>query len=508
MDGSPPDGNSEPSSFIRLIAAVIAFMVIVALSMVYADKKSVMANWKTERCKLPIMLTSFLYKPSDYSGSTSDFAQENFNFCMKSFASSAIKKAAEPALKATSGQIDAQGTVGQLQKSIRQMIANVTGNFSDQLKGIYNRYKIGRGQAIRIFQYLRSATSRLEGVIGAFMYTGLSAFVSVINTVEFIVWVVIGIIIALTIIFILLFFYLFPFTPLILAVITSLVAAGLGTLIGGASSVFCFADNTMVILKDGSLKSIKELKIGDILLDDGVVEGMFVFDGSDTPLYDYKGVLVSGTHLVYCPRTKKYMEVERNSLAKLTTVKVDKVYCPIVSSRHIPVQNGTGGLSLFCDWEEVSTPASEAAWMKKVAEVLHSDVTTYASEYAGFNADTVKVMNEDRKLISIKDVTIGSYVHNGLDLVKVLGSVKRKGKYVPGISDGVWVGEHGLKSWKQFFHPAPESDEVIDLYHLITDSGTFTIFYDGAAYIVRDATEVGINKIRSLTPIVLDELNK
>ncbi len=123
MDESP--NEEKPSSFIRLIGAIISFAVIMAFSMVYADKQSIMANWTKERCKLPIILTSFMYKPSDYVGSSSEFAQDNFDFCVKSFANAALKTATEPALQAAGSQIDAQGTVAQLQNSIRLMIANV-----------------------------------------------------------------------------------------------------------------------------------------------------------------------------------------------------------------------------------------------------------------------------------------------------------------------------------------------------------------------------------------------
>ncbi len=507
MDDSP-NGSEKPSSFIRLVGAIISFAVIMAFSMVYADKQSIMANWTKERCKLPIILTSFMYKPSDYVGSASDFAQENFDFCVKAFANAALKTATEPALQAAGSQIDAQGTIGQLQNSIRLMIANLQKDIAKQVDIMYNRYKLGRGQAIRVFQHLKSAIGRLQGTIGAIVYIAISSFVSIMNTIELIVWITIAIIIILTILFIILFFKLFPFTPLIITVVVSLVTAGLGTMIGGAASVFCFAPDTPVIMKDGKTKPISQLMPDDVLLDGGIVEGMFEFDGSKTPLYRYKGTLVSGTHLVYCPRVKKYMEVASHPDAVITNISVDRVYCPIVSSRHIPVQNMRGGLSLFCDWEEVSTPVAEAAWMEEVCSCLGVKPERFADEAAGFEGGTVRVWNEEKKLIPINEVKIGSHIIDGQNMVKVLGIVKRRGQLVSGISDGVWIAQKGYRHWKQFFHPANSASKNTDLYHLITDSGTFTIMYDGVAYIVRDATEVGINRIRSLTPIVLSELNK
>ena len=506
MDGTPID--DKPSSFIRLVGAIIGFAVIMAFSMVYADKHSIMANWTKERCKLPIILTAFMYKPSDYTGSASEFSQDNFDFCVKAFANVALKTATEPALQATNGQIDAQGTISQLHNSIRLMMGNLQGDIAKQVGVMYNRYKLGRGQAIRVFQYLKSAIGRLQGIIGGIVYIAISSFVSVMNTIELIVWITIGIVITLTILFIILFFKLFPFTPLIITVVVSLVTAGLGTMIGGAASVFCFASDTKVIMKDGKTVPIKDLSIGSILMDGGIVEGMFVFDGTKTPLYKYKGTLVSGTHIVYCPKKKKYMEVADHPDAVLTQTTVDRVYCPIVSSRHVPVQNSAGGLSLFCDWEEVSTPAAEAAWMEEVCACLGTRPERFADEVAGFDGQTVKVWNEEKKLVPIKEVQIGSYIIDGTNMVKVLGIVQRRGNIVSGISDGVWIANKGYGDWKQFFHPANLQRNNTEIYHLITDSGTFTVMYEGIAYIVRDATEVGIDKIRSLTPTVLSELNK
>ncbi len=510
--------SEKQSSFIRLIGATLGFGIVMAFTMVYADRTSIMNNWTKERCKVPIMLSSFMYKPSDYVGSSASFAQDNFDFCVKEFASRALKLAAEPAVAIAGSQIDAQGTIGQLQNSIRLMVGNVYRDFAKQVGHFYNRYKIGRGQSIRVFQYLKSAVGRLQGIIGGIVYIAISSFVSIMNTIELIVWITIAIIIILTILFIILFFKLFPFTPLIIAVVVSLVTAGLGTMIGGAAAVFCFPGDTPVIMKDGHTKHMSELVAGDELLDEGIIEGMFVFDGSKTPLYRYKGILVSGSHLVYCPRVKKYMEVASHVDAILTEEKTERVYCPIVSSRHIPILNGNGGLSLFCDWEEVSTPVAVEAWSNMVKETLNVPKDTIIADVAaGFNAKTVRVWNNEKKLVPINEIKIGTQiVDDRMELVEVLGIVKRREKWTPGISNGVWIQDR-RNMWKQFFNPANDrqqssmsegQNEDIDIYHLITSSGTFTIMYEGIAYVVRDATEVGIDRIRSLTPTVLSELNK
>jgi hypothetical protein len=52
------------------------------------------------------------------------------------------------------------------------------------------------------------------------------------------------------------------------------------------------------------------------------------------------------------------------------------------------------------------------------------------------------------------------------------------------------------------------SDGIGYYYVYLIDGGFETVMYEGKKINVRDATEVGIENLRSLTPTVLDELNK
>ena len=85
----------------------------------------------------------------------------------------------------------------------------------------------------------------------------------------------------------------------------------IGGVVGGViGRVFgCFLPNTLVSMSDGSKK-----KIIDIELKDNVAIGGFVFATGKflvNDIYDYKGIKVSGSHLVnekgnwFCEFTKK-----------------------------------------------------------------------------------------------------------------------------------------------------------------------------------------------------------
>lgn len=71
-----------------------------------------------------------------------------------------------------------------------------------------------------------------------------------------------------------------------------------GTGRSGSSNVGdwgCFVPETLVEMFDGSTKAIADLRLGDHTRG-GYVQGIHIYGGA--PLYDYKGVKVSGTHYV------------------------------------------------------------------------------------------------------------------------------------------------------------------------------------------------------------------
>ena len=65
---------------------------------------------------------------------------------------------------------------------------------------------------------------------------------------------------------------------------------------GGSGSNSCFARGTRIRMRDGSLKRIEEIKVGDELASGGRVLAAMVFEGE--ALFDLRGTLVTGGHLV------------------------------------------------------------------------------------------------------------------------------------------------------------------------------------------------------------------
>jgi len=119
-----------------------------------------------------------------------------------------------------------------------------------------------------------------------------------------------------------------------------------GAIAGGVIGkvIGCFLPDTLVSMKDGSKK-----KIIDIELKDNVAIGGFVFATGKflvNDIYDYKGIKVSGSHLVN--EKGNWLKVQDSKLAKLISTKDTVVYTLGTKNRRILIND-----ILFTDYFDI-----------------------------------------------------------------------------------------------------------------------------------------------------------
>lgn len=503
MDEEP----SNKSSFIRLTASIIGLTVGIGLIMSMMERKSIMANWKDRRCDLGPMFGGALFKPDTYAGSASDFAAENFSFCLKAGARAMATMALAPAVNTMGQQINAGGVVTGAVNSLRNRLGSMVREFFDFfMEKIYGPFRRGIFEASRITQYLNSMIKRINAVIVAGLYSGITMYVTVQNAIKFVFWVCIMVITILASVFIIFFFGIIPFIGIITAVIALITSASaeLGPMLQGPAEVFCFAPGTQVATSNGGRCAVENLSYGTELLGGGVVEGLVRFNGAATTMYEVGGIHVSGTHIVF--DGGRPCSVADHSEAKPIDIMYPVVYCPIISNRILYAGHS---LTKFCDWEEV-TGSAEEAYDEEVRRILR--VHGSASLPPGFIGET-PVITKNNGLTSIKNIVIGDKV---LDFnntyVDVIGISQRKVKTTfcsasAAATDGVIYWNAGTWAYLEDGLGAKSGDEVVlDVYHLITSSGTFMVHLGGKVVHVRDFTEVGWQMIDELTPLVLKHL--
>jgi hypothetical protein len=113
----------------------------------------------------------------------------------------------------------------------------------------------------------------------------------------------------------------------------------------------CFSPETLVKLQDGNEVAMKDLKLGDVLINGSIVNGVMNILNETNPYYKIhsseldRDIFVTGSH--YIKDGKVYKAVKNFSGAEVTT-KIDReVSCLITSDHKIPV-----GEFVFWDWED------------------------------------------------------------------------------------------------------------------------------------------------------------
>ena len=116
----------------------------------------------------------------------------------------------------------------------------------------------------------------------------------------------------------------------------------------------CFDGETLIKMKSGELKKIKDIKIGDVLWDgQEVISTMILKGDAQNPYYqiydeyidDY--IYVTGTHKIYDSDIDEFINVEDYPKAKKTILWGKTLYCLITDNNRIDIGN-----HVFKDWED------------------------------------------------------------------------------------------------------------------------------------------------------------
>ena len=115
----------------------------------------------------------------------------------------------------------------------------------------------------------------------------------------------------------------------------------------------CFSPETIVKLQNGRSVMMKDLKLGDVLINGSVVDAVMKIKNENDPYYKLPGnILVTGSH--YVRYAGKYIHVKNVPEAKPTGTIDPVVYCLVTSDHKIPVGEYT-----FWDWEDNLIPTRE-----------------------------------------------------------------------------------------------------------------------------------------------------
>ena len=507
---------------------IIAFGLVFLLGLVISglERKNVMKNWDKRRCELAVMAAAGFFKDMSDPRTKTQFAKDNFDFCMGSFVDSFLNKLMKPVGAMFEKQVNLTDSSLGMLNSIRTINQTLYNTLSSYLEQFYRRFNNSVFEISRITQYFRMAMQRMNAMAVSMIYSGISMFRGMLNSIQLVIKVILiicGIMIAIIIV---LWFVLFPFIPLIISTLgaivttvfalTMVISATVADQAENSKGPFCFTKDTMIPLeKDGKeiFVSINHVKIGDKLVDGGIITAIIEMDGMNIPLYDVEGVFVSGSHLIK-GTDGEWKAVADDERAIVTNKMVDILYCLNTTTHNIPIKSNKG-MIYFRDWEEFAEEDTRGhyTWNYEVLKELNKYVSYDKWKKSLTISTEVPLLSENSKVKTsdgyqlLSSITIGNEKimdKNGKEQ-KVLGKVKGELEGVKG-KDGwhtelfEWIDD----VWIKGSSTVKEGKEKMIGENIITESGEFIIWDDDNKVdkVIRDFTDIGYKAIYKTYPLV------
>jgi hypothetical protein len=502
---------------------LITFGLLFALGLTIAnlERTTVMNEWTDRRCELPIIAAAAFFKPDSDPRTTSAFAADNFSFCLQTTVEKFITLFMAPINSLFGKQVGLTGDAMNMIGSIRNLAQNMYNAFLSYMDVYFKKFNRSVFEMSRITQHLRMAMDRANAVAVSMIYIGASIFRGIINSIQFMIKVILIICGIMLAIIIILFFVLFPVMPLILATLAAIITAVMvfaGILSSSISADandkmggLCFAEGTLVQTVDekGEMHAVPVEKIhnGDELADGcGTITAIIRMKGDNIALRNLHGINVSGSHVVK-GTDGEWKLVADDERAVPTEHRSRIIYCFNTTSNNLPIISSNGSIILFRDWEELSydDEKGQYIWNYLVSKMLHSNTkyTEWKDNIRPHCEDALMGRNVHVKTemgwIPISEIEFGQVVDRNGKSQDVLGCIKEH-VYHAEDNDGLWYTERYEEEqgvWKKSKNTVSIGSHTIDGFALITESGEYVIWDDKEKKekIIRDFTEVGYEEI-------------
>lgn len=514
---------------------LIAFGLLFALGLTISslERSSVMRNWDKRRCELPVTFTSMFFKPDWDPRTKSDFAKDNFNFCMGQYVDNFMKLLMTPINAIFGKQANLATSAIDMVNTIRNLASTLMNTLMGFLDTYYRKFNASIYEMSRIIQYLRMAMRRANAMVISMLYTGLTMFRGLLNTIQFVIKVILIICGIMLAIIIILIFILFPFIPIILSVLGAIISTVLilvmtisgevGAQASSDKSGFCFSEKTKIIIKENGKeieRSVCDIKIGDELSNNcGKITAVIQMNGKDVQLYNINGIIVSGSHLVL-GTDNNWKAVSSDERAQKASEKSKILYCFNTTSHCIPIYSEEiKDYIMFRDWEEIpdSDELGQYTWIYTILSSLNNN-TNYSKWKNGLKVSSdlpimgmkVKVLTavgyKELSKLKLNDKILDRNGNEQEILGLVYGEIQRikdgNGKWNTELyewRDGIWIkGCSTVKDGKGNAYGIT----------LITESGEIIIWdeIERKNKIVRDFTEIGYKEIYKTYPLVESRL--
>jgi len=288
-------------NWINFLYINIAFAIYIAGVFYYSQVAEIKANWPLYRCN-PI------YMP------LADNIEQNFVYCIQSMQTNFMGHLLQPLTFITGSLGSTLGSFMTEINSVRAMFSKIRTFFSDIIQSIFGVFLNLVIEFQRITIGIKDLIGKTIGIMVSVMYM-MDGSVKTMNST----W-----------------------------------NGPPGQMVRSLGK--CFYSGTRIRLLDGTIKTIKDVDLGDILEDGSVVESVMKIDNKREPvaLYSIKNegvdgdtIYVTGSHLIFDRETNKFVKVQDYRKAQPTNHNPEWFSCLITSHHRIKIGN-----ELFWDWED------------------------------------------------------------------------------------------------------------------------------------------------------------
>lgn len=526
------------------LSVIILLIFFVATTYYYVmdNIKPIVADWNNQKCNPAVIPFAGLINKPNGKG-TLEFTGENFTGCVQGILANIASYAFNPIYYMMKVITDSFSELVNAINGVRAEFNKIRNSIDDFSSDTMGRTLNITLPIVQMLIGIKDMGAKIVGTLSASLYTLMGSYLTMKSLFLFIIDLIVKILIILAgIIAALLVIAAIPIigAPAQIAVIP-MIATMIAILIPTIMiQVFmsdimklstpkapgvprCFAGNTLIALKPeyvynldatsssnklnnctyANYKRIKDIEVGDILADDGIVTGILQLSSSDQTMYMIDGIIVSGEHRIYYPTclAPEYLHAgwikvkDHPKAIEVEDFDEPYIYCLVTTSKKIEIGN-----QIFCDWDELvpDTKLYKNVYNNAIAMGYVPEETLFES----FNGkDIHKYLNnglyensvlelENGSFVAIKDIKVNSLLKGN---IKVLGLIKIDAQDLEGLYEFTLgkgtqiIGSHNLTLYlnnlgishdMENTHFVKYSKEIKGekyVYQLLTDKGYFHI---------------------------------
>ena len=475
-----------------IVSCLTLFVFFLLFSYYYIQThlKPIKADWVNQKCNPSVVPFAGLINAPP-GESKFEYTANNFSECTTSILSEIIGMFTQPIhfLSNITSEFfvllgEAIQKIRELFSKIRMVIISIIENVMYRINNVLIQLQVltikikkvlGKSQAVMTtgLYTIMASYLAMKSFFGA-MLEIIIVFLSVLAAIIFAAWWFIG---------------TWPFAAgatavfLTIAIPTGIIAGWLGHIlelttsnIPNAPSRGCFDENTEVEMKNGNLKKIIDIELGDILKDNSIVTGLFKIKRGNKKIYNLNDVIVTGCHDIYYHDT--WISVEDHpEKREIMDYSKQFVYCLNTSSKEIILNN-----MRFADWDEVDeTDIINLKYIFNQKIRNPKDIHKYLE--GGFDGDTLVELHEGH-VVQLKNLKINNKLKSGETIVGIVEisteNIETIKKYE--INNAIFIGGPNLVIKDKYLGKfntlnmgTPIQFDNNKLYQFITNTGKITI---------------------------------